>query len=286
MVRGSHWQANEIQSWDLDVITDESAVPEDLRVSLLGSRRKILFIEGDDTSLDRPLYALLFPSASVSSRASCREVERCVTGLRATEGSHHAKAFGLIDNDGMTREQVATFEAKGIYPLPVHTVESLYYSREVLLAIAALQGENLGIPPATLLADAKAKGLEELAKNDRINHFGGRMAERRLRDQLLQQLPTRTTLVRENASEISVTIPSPLPAEIARLQELQSAGDLDEVIAHYPIRESGMLDAMAKALRYQGRADYERAVLSRIKADDALRNLLKAKLGYLAEELG
>jgi len=60
IVRSASWSAaGTITSWDIDVVEDVSTIPEDLRTDVLGARRKILFIEGTDTSLDRPMYAIL-----------------------------------------------------------------------------------------------------------------------------------------------------------------------------------------------------------------------------------
>ena len=115
-----------------------ASYPKTLRVDVLGSRRKILFVEGTGGSLDGPLYSLLFPKVSVRSRENCREVERAVTGSRALESMHRAEVFGMIDGDGISQAQVAEeIEAKNLFPLPVYAVESLYYDEGTLAAIAA-----------------------------------------------------------------------------------------------------------------------------------------------------
>ena len=114
-------------------------------MDVLGSRRKILFVEGTGGSLDGPLYSLLFPKVSVRSRENCREVERAVMGSRALERMHRAEVFGMVDGDGMSQAQVADFEARNLYPLPVYAVESLYYDEVTLAAIAARQAGTLGL---------------------------------------------------------------------------------------------------------------------------------------------
>lgn len=152
LVRDSVWQGEEIASWDVDVIHCSEQIPEWLWVDLIGARRKILFIEGNSTtSLDQPLYSLLFPKVSVRPRESCKDVMRSVEGLRAVEGVHRAKAFGLVDRDGMSEEQVQKFEADGIYPLPIFAVESLIYSEEAQTAVAKQQAETMGIDPQKML---------------------------------------------------------------------------------------------------------------------------------------
>ncbi len=282
IVRSCRWQDSVIASWEVDVISDSEQIPDDVRVDILGSRQKILFVEGITGSLDRPLYSLLFPNASVRPKESCREVERAVTGLRGTEEIHHAQAFGMVDGDGMDQAQISQFETKGVYPLPVHAVESLYYSEVLVTALAIRQGETLGVDPGTLIAEAVSAGLAALDIGDRLSHLASRVAERQLRDALLQHLPTRIALIGGAAAPVSVSLSSPYPAELARLQGLRADSDIFSIISRYPVRESGLLGAVAKVLGFKGRADYERAALARVGSDAALRDALRAKLGALA----
>lgn len=286
LVRSCAWQGGNIASWDIDVIRDSVQIPEWLWVDVIGARRKILFIEGNErTSLDQPLYALLFPTVSVRPRESCKDVMRAVEGLRAVEGVHRAKAFGLIDHDGMSVDQMMKFEQKGIYPLPIFAVESLIYSLEAQNAIAVLQAETLGIAPHQLLDEARKGAMDSLGGRGKKEHLASRLSERQVRDMLLSVTPTRQQLMEQTVGDLNVAFRSPYPDELARLTELVERGDLQGIVSRYPIRESGILDGIAKGLRFNGRDDYERAVLTRIGADTALRDALKLKLGNLATQL-
>lgn len=284
VVRSCSWKTPSACEWEVDTIPNAGRIPEDVRVDILGSRRKILFVEGVPTSLDEPLYALLFPNASVRSRESCREVERVVTGLQATKDTHHAEAFGMIDGDGMSQQQIAAFESKHIYPLQVHSVESLYYSHEALEAMAQRQGETLGVDPDTLLSDAMDRAADALSL-DSISHLASRVAERQFREQLLQHIPDRNDLVTGNAPTVSISVPSSYPEELARLTQLRERNEIGAIVSRYPVRESRVLDALAKGLRFLGRPDYEQAVLHRLASDEALCNRLRTKLGGLAPKL-
>lgn len=285
LVRGSTWQGGDIATWEIDVLDDPDQIPEWLRIDLIGSRRKILFIEGTSTSLDQPLYALLFPSVSVRPRESCRDVMRAVEGLRAVEGMHRARAFGLVDHDGMGAERVAELESNGIYPLPIFAVESLYYSPEVLRALAARQARTFGLSVDTIVAEAAAAALTALKVKGAAEHLASRLAERKMRDQLLLAMPERQSMVEGSASDIAITIESPYPAELNRINNAIAAGEVDAIVSRYPVRESGVLNGLAKALHFNGRSDYERAALTLIGADEDLRAILKARLGNLAAQL-
>ncbi len=286
LVRGSSWNGNEIAAWDVDIIDDPEQIPEWLWVDLVGSRRKILFIEGNNrTSLDQPLYSLLFEKISVRPRESCKEVIKAVEGLRAVEKTHRAEAFGLIDHDGMLDEHIRKFESNGIYPLPIFSVESLIYSEEAQEAIAIQQAETLGIPYHEMLEAAKTAAISSLNLHGAKEHLASRLAERQMRDQLLSAIPTRQQLIEQTTNDLNVTINSPYPSELAHLTGLIARCSLHEIISRYPVRETGVLNAVAKGLRFNSRDDYERAVLRRVGSDSRLRDRLKQKLGNLAAQL-
>lgn len=286
LVRDSVWQGGKIASWDVDVIHDSEQIPEWLWVDVIGARRKILFIEGNNrTSLDQPLYSLLFPTVSLRPRESCKDVMRAVEGLRAVEGVHRAKAFGLIDHDGMSEEQMSKFEDAGIYPLPIFAVESLIYSQEAQGAVAAQQAETLGIDAQEMLNEAKDTAIESLKGQGKKEHLASRVAERQVRDRLLSEIPTRQQLMAQTVGDLNVAVKSPYPDELARLTALVGTSDIHGIVSRYPVRESGVLDGIAKGLRFNNRDDYERAVLRRVGVDANLRATLKLKLGNLASQL-
>lgn len=285
VIRNCSWPSPNNCRWELDQIADVKTIPEDLRVDILGSRRKILFVEGTSTSLDSPLYALLFPNVSIRSRDNCREVERAVAGLSATRDLHHSDAWGMVDGDGMSPEQIASFEAKNVYPLPVYSVESLYYSDEVLNAIAARQAETLGMDKNNLLNEAKAAAIAALSSEQSVQHLASRVAERQLLEMVLQQVPRREDLTAGNSS-VSMDVPSTFPEEITRLKSLRDSNNIAGIISRYPVRESCLLNTLATGLRFPNRSHYEMAVLRQLSVDDELCESLRQKLGTLALRLG
>ncbi|EPF1337468.1 AAA family ATPase [Pseudomonas aeruginosa] len=281
LVRGSQWAGEAVAFWDIDFVEDATEIPEWLRVDLIGSRRKILFIEGVSTSLDQPLYALLFPSVSIRCRESCREVMRAVEGLRAVEHLHRAQAFGLVDHDGMGGERMTELEASGIYPLPIYAVESLYYSQAVLTALAEWQSKLFGISVEKMMADAYSAAVGILKQKNVAEHLAGRIAERQMRDRLLLEIPSRDELINGTSGEVNVRIPSPYPEELDVIHKMIGEGDVASVVSRYPVRESGVLGALAKGLHFSNRTDYERAALTIIAASDELRSDLKGRLGNI-----
>ena len=106
-----------------------------------------------------------------------------------------------------------------------------------------------------------------------------------MRDQVLSSLPTRHELIAQTQPVLNVAIPSTYPDELARLSGMVGASDIHGIVSRYPVRESRILDCIAKGLRFNSRDDYERAVLRRVGVDAKLRDALKQKLGNLASQL-
>lgn len=228
IVRSATWdQYANVTSWDIDLV-EVSAIPDDLRTDLLGSRRKILFIEGGFSSLDKPLYAVLFPKVSTIPRDGCREVARAVVGLRTTAELHRAEAYGLIDGDGMSTSQAEEYKSQGVFALSVYAVESLYYAPELQLAVAQRQAEThkseleeqqaLG---SQYVNDAKSRALAALNLQGKLEHLASRVAERQLRDLVIASIPSRDQMVSGTSADITLTLPSPTQPSWPRSRRLR-----------------------------------------------------------------
>ena len=118
IVRSCNWNGDRAIAWDIDLLeanTDSAGGP---KTSILGSRKRILFVEGDSSgSLDLPLYSSLFPGISILPKGGCANVLRAVSGLRGSEGIHHVEAFGLIDRDNRPEDEVKQLASEHVYAL-------------------------------------------------------------------------------------------------------------------------------------------------------------------------
>ena len=141
-----------------------------------------MFVEGVEHSLDKPLYSLLFPNASIVAKANCREVENAVVGIRGTTELHWVKPFGLVDNDSSDPERIAELQTKSVTALSVYSVESIYYHPVVQKMagekISAVVGGNLEERLRKANVDA-IKAIHENAK-----HLSNRIAEKAARSQV------------------------------------------------------------------------------------------------------
>lgn len=285
LTRGCEWVGPTVQHWDLSVIESPAALPEEVRIDILGARKKILFAEGTGSSLDQPLYALLFPAISVISKKTCTEVRRATVGVNSVHSLHNAEAFGVVDNDGMPDAFVTKLESESVYALPMFSVESLYLSLPVRRAVAKRQAMTFGREEEEFGKAADAAGLSSIQTNNQCEYLAARVAERQMRDQVSENMPSREDIINAGGSKLSIEITHAYEDVLERLKAHISAGDIDSVIWGFPIRDSGLPKAVSHAFGFASVERYYEAVKALIASDNSLRSELRTLFGKLGSNL-
>lgn len=124
------------EAWEIELVPENAEIPDDVVATIIGSRRPVLFVEGDGGSLDSALYRRVYRDFTVIAVGSCDHVIHTVASFAARPELHRVGCAGLIDADGRTDAEAAHLEAKGVYRLPVSEVENLLVLPNVFLAIA------------------------------------------------------------------------------------------------------------------------------------------------------
>ena len=252
----------------------------------MGSRKRILFVEGDDSkSLDSQLYRALYPSISVLPKGSCAEVIKAVKGLRGSESLHRVEAFGLIDRDNRPLDEVEKLADEYIYALDVHSVEALYFCSDSISAVAQHQAESLMKDPEEMKKQAKENALDALREGGLAERMAARWCERHVRNSMLTAIPDWKTISSSPTETICASVPSPYPLELKRFQDLLANKKLEELVARYPLRESRVFDVIASALNLTGKETYERILLSRLQANEDLASSLRQRIQTLSNAL-
>ena len=120
------------QCWDWEPLQTTENFPEDLLLEILGSRKPIVFIEGETGSYDSALYAAVLPSFLVIPRGGCSQVIQSVKALKANSQIHHLDVYGIIDRDRRVDVEIRALERDSIYVLGVAEVENLFCTKEIL----------------------------------------------------------------------------------------------------------------------------------------------------------
>lgn len=124
------------QKWEWEQIEDDENLPDDLLIEVLGSRKPVVFVEGENGSFDVSLYRELLSDFLVIPRGSCTQVIQSVKALKANPQIHHLDVYGLIDRDRRVHAEITKLEQDSIYVLSVAEVENLFCAREVLAIVS------------------------------------------------------------------------------------------------------------------------------------------------------
>ena len=286
MLRSCEWSGDAASAWDAVLLESGAELPEDLKQDILGSRRRILFVEGTADSLDFPLYSVLFSELSVISKGSCNEVIRAVSGLRNSQEHHHVEALGLIDKDDRPENEIMELAEECVFALEVCAVESLYYCSDTIEAVARRQAESLDCEPSAMIEAATQAGLEAVQQQDLPERMAARRCERQLRGKIEVLAPDWQNIKQSGGQlQFPPYVDSPYPDELAKFNQLASSGDLDGLIARYPLRESNVFNKIAQSLECGDRNNYERMVVARVREGTDLAGKLKQRIQPLSERL-
>lgn len=130
------------QKWEWEEIVEDSSLPNELLIEILGSRKSIVFVEGKNGSYDISLYREILSDFLVIPRGSCTQVIQSVKALKANSQLHHLEVFGIIDRDRRPQHEIDKLEQDSIYVLNVAEVENLFCTQEVLKIISDRLARN------------------------------------------------------------------------------------------------------------------------------------------------
>jgi len=283
LVRGCTFSGQKAVSWDIDELAKDDEIDDNLRQAILGARRTILFVEGESSSLDIQLYSIIFPMVSVVPVGSCADVERSVKGVRNSESLHWVKAFGIIDKDGRPPEEIERLIDAGVYAIQVHSVESLYFNffiqRSVTNSVAQVRGDN----PNQLLEDSKLALIQSVAPH--IDRLAAQVTTRKARRHVEAARPTVASVISGNAITINLDTRQMLASDKQRLESLIRDLNYDDIVSDYPVRETGAVNAMSRALGFQSRDQYERSVRQHLSDNEGALTFIRKLFGRLYEDL-
>lgn len=120
------------KKWDWELVKSDEGLPDDLLYELLGSRKSVIFVEGDIGSLDTALYRTLFPEHLVIPRGSCQQVIQTVKALKVNHQLQYLNVCGLIDRDRRSQAEIDALKEHSIFVMKVAEVENLFCTREIL----------------------------------------------------------------------------------------------------------------------------------------------------------
>lgn len=144
------------QNWKLEKLTGND-LPEELVLDILGSRKNVLFVEGERNSYDTQLYTELYPDFLIIPCGSCTQVIARTKAFRNNPSLHDCEVYGIIDRDFRSEHEIEKYKNDHIFTINVAEVENLFIVEELIRLMAA----HMGKEPDSVFETIKSYVIDE-----------------------------------------------------------------------------------------------------------------------------
>ena len=268
------------ETWDYEFldVTSYGDLPDELLYEIIGTREKLLFVEGDKNSYDHALYSEFFRDKDyhIIPCGGCSEVIKIYKSKETYENLSHVEACCLIDRDYRTDDEISRLEAAGVNVLKVAEVENLF----VVPALIDIMGEQFGCSPEDV---AQAKDfITELFNSNKPEQIGDalrREINRQLTAFNFRNTPETLDSIKNSiADAFSVTKMQEFSDE--KQQLFDAVADIDDILRVFNFKE--LRKKIGKKL---GVDNYPERVIRLLKTNpDGVRDrIIDALKSYIPE---
>ena len=279
-------------AWDISEIPD-SELDEQTITLILGSRKPILFVEGEKTSLDMETYRLCYPEWTVIPKGSCKDVIQAVSSLRKLNEDMsilNIKCAGIVDRDTRDSSQIHELEEQGIKVLLCSEIENIFSLSSVVHEVLKIEGFN-GNELNNKKEQFKGRLLDYIKNDlsdDKLEKFVVKRIHRRI-DNYLKNIDLSNT---QNSKEMKGKLTSEMVAltdskinewisEMKdEIQECINNQDIDRLL--YIYENKGLLNETALILKSTRKPDFENWLMRQMKVpNSSILQAIKAVLPKL-----
>ena len=276
-------------AWDISEIPD-SELDEQTITLILGSRKPILFVEGEKTSLDMETYRLCYPEWTVIPKGACKDVIQAVSSLRKLNKDMpilNIKCAGIVDRDTRDSSQIHELEEQGIKVLLCSEIENIFSLSSVVHEVLKIEGFN-GNELNNKKEQFKGRLLDYIKNDlsdDKLEKFVVKRIHRRI-DNYLKNIDLSNT---QNSKEMKGKLTSEMVAltdskinewisEMKdEIQECINNQDIDRLL--YIYENKGLLNETALILKSTRKPDFENWLMRQMKVpNSSILQAIKAVL--------
>lgn len=266
------------RAWDYQVM-GETPLTEELFLEVAGSRRPVLFIEGDSRhSIDAKLYSLVFPDWTVRPLGSCNKVIETTRTFNDLKYMHQLRSRGIVDRDRRTEQEVDYLRRKEILVPDVAEVENIFLMPGVISVMARRRGKS----PSKVLDKVKMEVLrmfKHQADSQALQHV-----RHRVKREVECKIDARFTCITALETHLKTLVfklqprkhYNTLRKEFSRMIEEKDYEGILRVFNHKPMLPNCGIHQL---LNFRTKEDYISGVLTALaeKSDDAkkLRNTVR-----------
>ena len=228
-----------------------------------------------------------FPTSTVIPKGNCEDIIDAVLGLHKSQEFHDVESFGLIDGDNREKEEIDKLAESSIFALEVFSVESLYYYSEVIAAVAHRHAESWGVDdPNEVIGSFQQEAIAVLKDPNLAKRMAARRCERQVQELFWSNVPNWRSIMNTPTQSICVPIdPHFYSKELEHFNTLVSDGELDSLIARYPIRESQVFETIVKTIGCPNKKLYQDLVVKLARDDETVVKCIKKRIGQLSKVL-
>ena len=260
-------------TWRYQVIANGD-LPDEIFLQMMGSRRPILFTEGDTShSIDIRLYSVVFPEFTVKPLGSCDKVIESTRAMLSLRSMHRIESYGLVDRDRRSDAEVEYLRAKHILVPEVAEVENIFLSPGVVEVMAEIRNRNPKKAVKAVRQEVIEK-FEQMLDAQALQH-----TRHRMKRDVERKIDARFTCITALELHIKSLIKKLRPRDTydqlrAEFKKMARSGDYDGVLRVFNHKPVFTGSCVAKVLGYSGIDDYVTGVITAMKqGDDNARRL-------------
>ena len=280
-------------AWDISEIPD-SELDEQTITLILGSRKPILFVEGEKTSLDIETYRLCYPEWTVIPKGSCKYVIQAVSSLRKLNEDMpilNIKCAGIVDRDTRDSSQIEKLKKQGIKVLRYSEIENIFSLSSVANEVLKIEG----------FTNSELTNKQEQFKVKLLSHIKNELSGDKLEEFVIKRIHRRIDTYLKNIdlsstrnsnemkdkliSEVSFLTDSKINEWISEMRnEIQTYindEDIDGLLCIY--ENKGLLAKTASILKNARKPDFENWLMRQMQVpNSSLLQAIKAVLPELS----
>lgn len=267
-------------SWHYQILTG-GELPDEIFLQMMGSRRPILFTEGDTShSLDIRLYSVVFPEFTVKPLGSCDKVIESTRTMQTLKTMHRIESYGLVDRDRRSDQEVEYLRAKNILVPEVAEIENIFLSPGVVETMAEIRGRN----PKKVMRAVRQEVVhkfEEMLDSQALQH-----TRHRMKRDVERKIDAKFTCITALELHIKSLIKKLRPRETyqqlhAEFRKMAHGGDYEGILRVFNHKPMFTSSCVAKYLGYSNIDDYVTGVITAMKHDDENAQKLRSEVRKL-----
>lgn len=270
---GTNWEYEFLNTLDFENL------PNILLYEIIGTRKKILFAEGERNSLDYKLYSEFYKDKDyhIIPCGGCSEVLNIYKSKKIYEKFINIETYCIIDRDFRTAHEITELENEGVTFLGVAEIENLF----VVPALLDIMEEQLGCSSGT--AQQAKDYITQLFNDTKLGQIG---------EAFIKEVNHQLTLL--NFSDKKATpeeIQNAISSKFSK-ESIQSFFDEKRVI----FDDSNTIDKILKVFNFKGlpmkigdkfgiNKDYKHRVITFLRSNinDIRERILDAIRPYVPE---